>query len=216
MKRSSVQFRAAAPLALAAALLTIGSAHAGVILSDGFEGGQNFGSAGDYGGTGSILTTAEARTGASALMMDNDPVKEAVLYTLTDVYQIGRYDVTFYVKRATGLLGGNYSLLTYNYANISTSPVLDDYYIQDPALTDAYTQISLTATLLAGDPALGASIQLMIDQSRGGAAGSARIFVDDLTITYTPAAVPEPASYSLTLAGLACLCFSMLRSRKRA
>lgn len=221
MNLSSLRFLAAAPLALAAAVLTMGSAQAAVLLSDGFEGTTNFGSAADYGGTGTILTTAEARTGSSALMMDNNPVKKAVLYTLPDVYQIGTYDVSYYVKLETGKLGANYGLLTYNYTSllnsINTGTIVADNYIADPTLTNAYVLINFSATLLAGDAALGQSIQLLIDQSRGGASNSARIFVDDLTITYTaPAAVPAPATLSMTLAGAACFGFSMWRRRKQA
>jgi hypothetical protein len=219
MKLSSVRLPTAAPLALAAALLTIGSAHAAVLLSDGFESGQNFGSAPTYSGTGTIVNT-EARTGSSALMMDNDPTKEAVLYTLPDVFQIGTYDVSFYVKHETGNPAANYSLLTYNFvsvADVYAFPVkkLGEAYIQAPALTTAYQQITFTATLLAGDAALGQSIQLLLDQSFGSGA-TARIFLDDLTITYTaPAGVPAPATLGMALAGATCVGVSTWRRRKR-
>jgi hypothetical protein len=84
-------------------------------------------------------------------MMDNDPTKEAVLYTLQDVYQIGTYDVSFYVKHETGKIGANYNLLTYDFVSIPANAVspkkLGDAFTS--TLTTAYQQISFTATLLA-------------------------------------------------------------------
>ena len=189
---------------------------AGIILSDGFEGGKLFADPTGYGTRTVSIEATSPYSGANAVFLDN---KEGVFYTLSDVYQPGTYTVSYYFKKETSFIA-NYSVLTYGETGWRTGqPVLGGAYFEQGALPFAYTKISYTATVAAGDAAIGKNVQLLIDQSRldlNNGVYKARL--DDVQVEFTPlaAAVPEPASVAIT--GLVSLVFAwrMRRSRKAA
>lgn len=180
-----------------------GAAQAGIILTDGFEGGKLFADPTGYGTRVATIEATSPRSGANAVFLNN---KEGVFYTLADVYQPGTYTVSYYFKKEFALIA-TYSILTYGETGWRTGqPILGGAYFEQNDLPFAYTQISYTATVAAGDAAIGQNVQLLIDQSRldlNDGVYLARL--DDVQVEFTPAgaAVPEPASMAFT--GLASL-----------
>lgn len=175
-----------------------GAAQAGIIFTDGFEGGKLFLDPTGYGTRVAEIQANTPRTGANAVYLNN---KEGVFYTLSDVYQPGTYTVSYYFKKESGFIA-TYSILTYGQTGfLSGQPNVGGAYFEQGALPFAYQLVTYTATVAAGSAAIGQNVQLLIDQSRLDLNPDVyRARLDDVQIEFTPAtaAVPEPASVALT------------------
>lgn len=215
--------RSVAAAVLAATLLTFGTAEAApiVVFEDGFEDGVKFGAVPNtYGsqlfGVGSIVSSG-ALTGSNALELTSlgvppNPIKEGVLYTLTDVFQAGTYAVSYQVKRTSGL-AQNFSALTFG--SLSSNQ-FGSVYLNTQLSGNDWVEASFSVTLTGTEAAIGNTIQLLIDQSRGQQGESDKILVDDLRITYTaPNSVPEPSTLGMMLTGLAGGGFSVWRRKRQ-
>ena len=197
---------------LAGFIVAADAVEAGIIFTDGFEGGKLFADPTGYGARVVSIEATSPRSGANAVFLNN---KEGVFYTLPDLYQPGTYTVSYYFKKES-FFNANYSVLTFGQTGLSGSNILGGAYFEQGDLPFAYTRISYTANVAVGDAAIGNNVQLLIDQSRLGSDGDYRARLDDVQVEFTPlaAAVPEPGSVAIT--GLASLVFAwrVRRSRK--
>lgn len=214
LKSPSILFSLLNPRAMVMRMVTVvacfvgimfvaGAAQAGVIFTDGFEGGKLFADPTGYGPRVATIEANSPRTGANAVYLNN---KEGVFYALADVYQPGTYTVSYYFKKESNFIA-TYSILTYGQTGfLSTQPNLGGAYLEQGSLPFAYQLVTYTATVAAGHAAIGQNVQLLIDQSRLDVNPDVyRARLDDVQIEFTPAtaAVPEPASVAFT--GLASL-----------
>lgn len=223
LRRPSVLFFLLIPRAMGMRMVTAvacvvgfmfvaGTAQAGIIFTDGFEGGQLFVNPTGYGTRLASIQATSPRSGANAVFFDN---KEGVFYTLPDVYQPGTYTVSYYFKKESVFVA-NYSILTYGETGWRTGqPILGGAYFEQNDLPSAYRLVSYTATIAPGDAAIGKNVQLLIDQSRldlNNGVYLARL--DDVQVEFTPSsvAVPEPASVAFT--GLASVVLAWRARRK--
>lgn len=69
-------------------MFVAGAAQAGIIFTDGFEGGKLFADPTGYGTRVATIEATSPRSGANAVFLNN---KEGVFYSLPDVYQPGTY-----------------------------------------------------------------------------------------------------------------------------
>lgn len=208
-----------AVVALVVSGLAGGSAQAGIIFTDGFEGGKLFGDpTSGYGGRLTSIVATNPRTGSNALLIDS---KEGALYTLPDTFQEGTYTVSMYVRRDSGF-GTFLSYLTYGttggYSN-SNPNLGGGFYVEEGQLPlGSYTPISWVAVVGAGDAAIGKNIQVLVEQSRlFTVEGQTAIRVDDLSIDFVPAnaaAVPEPTSVAILGLGALGMAYRVRRKNR--
>ena len=194
---------------LVSASFTLTSAHAATIFSDGFETGKLYDDATGYSTRVADIDTNVSRTGSNSLVFNN---KEGVLYTLADTYQAGTYTVSYYANRQSSF-GHNLSFLTYGITG-GYSPQLGVAYLEEASLpVGTWTQVTFDATIAAGDATIGQNVQLLIEQSRLYGVGSYNLFIDDLSISFSPA-IPEPSTYGLI--GIGALGLAIAARRRKS